>query len=201
MWKWKWNRSVMSNSVWPHGLQPTRLLCPWDFPGKSTGVGVPLPSLIYICTYTIYMELILQARILEWVAYPFSSKSSRPRNWTRISCIAGTFFTNWAIREALPFKRYTQKYLWAVLQMLKPPAGGRRKLYADHKHIDPRLVGSRRWVMPTPTHLITNQAEESPWVDHALLLEHYKTPHYPLHKGHAVLKELVHCGPICLTKQ
>ena len=37
--KWKWSRSVMSNSLWPHGLQPTRLLRPWDFPGKSTGVG------------------------------------------------------------------------------------------------------------------------------------------------------------------
>ena len=29
----------VSNSLWPHGLQPTSLLCPWDFPGKSTGVG------------------------------------------------------------------------------------------------------------------------------------------------------------------
>ena len=37
--KWKWSRSVVSNSLQPHGLQPTRLLCPWDFPGKSTGVG------------------------------------------------------------------------------------------------------------------------------------------------------------------
>ena len=37
--KWKWSRSVLSDSVWPHRLQPTRLLCPWDFPGKSTGVG------------------------------------------------------------------------------------------------------------------------------------------------------------------
>ena len=31
--------SGMSNSLWPHGLQPTRLLCPWDFPVKNTGVG------------------------------------------------------------------------------------------------------------------------------------------------------------------
>ena len=31
--------SVMSDSVQPHGLQPTRLLHPWDFPGNSTGVG------------------------------------------------------------------------------------------------------------------------------------------------------------------
>ena len=38
-WKWKWSRSVMSDSSRPHGLQPTRLLHPWDFPGKSTGVG------------------------------------------------------------------------------------------------------------------------------------------------------------------
>ena len=37
--KSKWSRSVMSNPQWPHGLQPTRLLHPWDFPGKSTGVG------------------------------------------------------------------------------------------------------------------------------------------------------------------
>ena len=37
--KWKWSHSVMSDSSWPHGPQPTRLLCRWDFPGKSTGVG------------------------------------------------------------------------------------------------------------------------------------------------------------------
>ena len=37
--KWKWRRSVVSDSSQPHGLQPTRLLHPWDFPGKSTGVG------------------------------------------------------------------------------------------------------------------------------------------------------------------
>ena len=37
--KWKWSRSVLSDSSQPHGLKPTRLLRPWDFPGKSTGVG------------------------------------------------------------------------------------------------------------------------------------------------------------------
>ena len=35
----KWSLSVVSDSLWPHGLQPSRLLHPWDFPGKSTGVG------------------------------------------------------------------------------------------------------------------------------------------------------------------
>ena len=40
-WKWKVKRKSLSlsNSSRPHGLQPTRLLCPWDFPGKSTRVG------------------------------------------------------------------------------------------------------------------------------------------------------------------
>ena len=38
-WKWKWGRSVVSDCSRPHGLQPTRLPCPWDFPGKSSGVG------------------------------------------------------------------------------------------------------------------------------------------------------------------
>ena len=37
--KWKWSPSVVSNSSRPHGLQRTRLLHPWDCPGKSTGVG------------------------------------------------------------------------------------------------------------------------------------------------------------------
>ena len=37
--KWKWSCSVMSDSLRLHGLQPIRLLRPWDFPGKNTGVG------------------------------------------------------------------------------------------------------------------------------------------------------------------
>ena len=43
---------------------------------------------------------VLQAKIREWVAIPFSSGSSRPRDWTQVSCIAGRFFTMWATREA-----------------------------------------------------------------------------------------------------
>ena len=43
---------------------------------------------------------IFQARVLEWVAISFPRESSRPRDQTRVSCIAGRFFTNWATREA-----------------------------------------------------------------------------------------------------
>ena len=62
---WKWSRSVVSDSSRPHGLQPTRLLCPWDFPGKSTGVGCHcllrrrwLVTIIRICSLkNIYWSL------------------------------------------------------------------------------------------------------------------------------------------------
>ena len=40
-------------------------------------------------------------RILEWADYPFSRGSSWPKNWTGVSCIAGRFFINWSIKEAL----------------------------------------------------------------------------------------------------
>ena len=43
---------------------------------------------------------ILQAKILEWVAISSSKGSFRPRDWTRVSCIACRFFTVWATREA-----------------------------------------------------------------------------------------------------
>ena len=42
---------------------------------------------------------ILQARILEWVAFPFSRVSSQPKDQTQVSHIAGRFFTSWATRE------------------------------------------------------------------------------------------------------
>ena len=43
---------------------------------------------------------ILQARILEWVAFLFSRGSSQPRDQTQVSRISGGFFTSWATREA-----------------------------------------------------------------------------------------------------
>ena len=43
---------------------------------------------------------VLQARIPEWVAIPFSRGSSQPRDGTWVSCIAGRFFTVWATKEA-----------------------------------------------------------------------------------------------------
>ena len=65
------------------------------FPTKGSHPGFPH------CRQILYqLSHKGNPRTLEWVAYPFSSRSSWPRNRTGVSCIAGRFFTNWAIREA-----------------------------------------------------------------------------------------------------
>ena len=51
-----------------------------------------------IYLYTVYIYIFLQARILEWVAFPFSRKSFQSRDWTQVSRIAGRFITSWATR-------------------------------------------------------------------------------------------------------
>ena len=57
-------------------------------------------SCLTLCDPMDLVHGILQARILEWVAFPFSRGSSQPRDQTQVSHIAGGFFTSWATREA-----------------------------------------------------------------------------------------------------
>ena len=54
---------------------------------------------------------ILQARILEWVAIPFSRGSSQPRDWTQVSCIAGRFFTVWAAWKPFEPQPHVKQYM------------------------------------------------------------------------------------------
>ena len=54
---------------------------------------------------------ILQARTLQWVAISFSRGSSRPRDQTRVSCIAGRRFTLWATREAQSKANFSKSWL------------------------------------------------------------------------------------------
>ena len=54
---------------------------------------------LFVTPWTV-VHGILQARILEWVAFPFSRGSSQPRDQTQVFRIAGGFFTSWATREA-----------------------------------------------------------------------------------------------------
>ena len=100
--------SVVSDSLWSHGLYS-----PWNSPGQNTGVGSlsllqgifstqgSNPGLLH-CRQVLYqLSYKVSPRILEWVTYYFSSRSSWPRNRTGVSCTAGGFFTSWAMREAL----------------------------------------------------------------------------------------------------
>ena len=61
--------------------------------GKGLG-SCPLLLPLLTAPKMLFTYGILQARVLEWVAFPFSSGSSQPRNRNRVSCIAGGFFTN-----------------------------------------------------------------------------------------------------------
>ena len=105
-WKWKLLSCVR--------LFATPRTCPWNSPDKNPGVGslsllqgiFPTQgsnSGLLHCRWILYqLSHKGSPGTLEWVAYPFSRGSSWPRKWTGVSCIAGGFFINWAIREALP---------------------------------------------------------------------------------------------------
>ena len=105
-WKWK-SPSRVWLFVTPESYSP------WDSPGQNAGVGSlsllqrifptqeSKPGLPHCRRILYQLSHQRSPRILEWVAYPFSSRSSWPRNWTGVSCVAGGLFTNWDMREAL----------------------------------------------------------------------------------------------------
>ena len=59
-------------------------------------------------------HVILQDRILEWVAFPFSRASSQARDWTQVSRFAGGVFTSWATKEAQEYWRGRLSLHWAT---------------------------------------------------------------------------------------
>ena len=98
----------MSDSLYSYVLYS-----PLNSPGQNTGMGSCShlqqifwtqglnPGLLH-CRLILYqLGYWGSPWILEWVAYPFSRGSSWPRNWTRVSCIAGSFVTSWATRNTL----------------------------------------------------------------------------------------------------
>ena len=61
---------------------------------------------------------ILQARILEWVAIPFSGGSFQPRDWAQVSCIAERFFTIWNNREYIYYIKFSSSVIcWWTLRL------------------------------------------------------------------------------------
>ena len=127
----------MSDSSQPHGLQPTRLLRPWDSPGKSTGVGchgqinkgvvcVSTQSLSHSESLDLMnrsppvssVHGILQARILEWVAIPFSKGYSQPRDQICISSIAGGFLTTESLGKPKSYVHIDVTYKICINRLL-----------------------------------------------------------------------------------
>ena len=97
---WRWGISSQPRSC--HSCASLSLL-QGIFPTQGSNPG------LWHCRRILYqLSHKGSPRILEWVAYPFSRGFSWPRNWTGVSCIAGGFFTNWAIREALILETETE---------------------------------------------------------------------------------------------
>ena len=93
--KWKWSPSVVSDSSWPHGLQPTRLLRPWDFPGKGTGVGCHCLLLLVVTKDTRNISINTGTKFIQMLYVPvrisFRSKffEVSNSNWVRAQRLFG----------------------------------------------------------------------------------------------------------------
>ena len=87
--KWEWSRSVVSNSSQPHGLQPTRLLRPWHFPGKCTGVGCHCLLQTLVLLLLLLLSRFSRVRLFTtpWTAAyqaPPSMAFSRQEYWSGV---------------------------------------------------------------------------------------------------------------------
>ena len=109
----KWSRSVVSDSSRPHGLQPTRPLRPWDFPGKSTGVSC---------------HVLLQ----QWISGLSQRRNSAPltHDWFRPKSDSNS--DQWEVRrpEACPVAFWSgesqeERQRSEDRPCLRPPAAGR----------------------------------------------------------------------------
>ena len=117
----------MSNSCHPVNCSPPGSSVHGDSPGKKTGVGCHAllqgifpnqglnPGLPHCRRILYHLSHEGSPRILEWVAYHFSRRSSWLRNQNRVSCIAGGFFTSWATREAKLSSLGEVEYWWSFL--------------------------------------------------------------------------------------
>ena len=120
----KWSRSVVSDSSQPHGLQPTRLLHPWDFPGKSTGVGCHVISLFL----TIIEFWPLRPQIFKAIATMSPTQSTSYYNTSMLPNLNLTTFCQflrlniyWLCNMIFGRKK---KQRWSLRHCSKHPAPG-----------------------------------------------------------------------------
>ena len=103
---WATSLSLFTLMRWRRKWQPTPVFLPGETQGSNSG-------LLHSRWILYQLSPKGSPRILEWVAYPFSRGSSRPRNQTGVFCIAGRFFTSWAIREDNKFLAKKHKVIEA----------------------------------------------------------------------------------------
>ena len=160
----------MSNS-----LQP--LYSPWNSPSRKTRVGslsllqemFPTqgsnPGIPYCRQIHYQLSHKGSQRILEWVAYPFSSRSSWPRKATGVSCAAGGFFTNWAIREAGSILESTE--------LTKPHFKKKKKTHSKEMYISQfsKIINIHR-ILSLFYYLTQNEINKNTWFIYFTALFH-----------------------------
>ena len=154
----------MSDSLWPHRWQATRLLRLWDSPGKNTGVGC---RFLLQCMHATSLQLcptlcnpmdssppgssvhrILQARILEWGAVSFSNAwkwKVKVKLLSRVQLLA----TRWtAAYQAPPSTGFSRQEYWSGVPSPSPPSEYNSKscaqfmILCNHKAGAPSLTSS-----------------------------------------------------------
>ena len=133
--------SVVSNSLQPHGLWPARLLCPWNSPGKNTGLGCHFLLQRIFPTQELNLNLLHCTQILYPLSYEGSPEQlgiiflytcewtvhgmlqARILEWVTIPFSRGSFqprvsnpgfFTSWATREAPATSRWMINIRWQM---------------------------------------------------------------------------------------
>ena len=133
------NCSVMSNSLQPHRLQPTRLLCPWDSPGKNMGIG----SHSLLCG--IFPIQGSNLGLLHWQADSLLSELARktpPTHTLSISQMSIVFpvvmygCESWTIKKA-EHQRFDAFGLWCWRRLLRVSWTVRRSNQSILKEINP----------------------------------------------------------------
>ena len=116
--KWKWSHSVVFNSQWPHGLQPTRLFCPWGFLGKSTVMGCHcLCCCIWLDVCIKLLNNLL--RFLQFTSNSFVQKShnsltSHPETCTQ-KRIPFSFPISWMLSPSSSSSQKDESHSWYQL--------------------------------------------------------------------------------------
>ena len=134
----------MSDSVWPHRRQPARLRCPWDSPGKNTGMGChfllqckkvtrsplavkPLQSCPTLCDPidgsppSFPVHGIFQARTLEWAAISFSNAWKWKVKVKSLSRVCPTLAIPWTVvHQAPPSTGFSRQKYWSGVPLPSP---------------------------------------------------------------------------------